>query len=1195
VLRIHASHRTEWLLDAFVRNVMAERRGASAFTPVHVVVPNQHVETFLRLGVAERLGIAANLETSFLRRFLAGLAEQALPAARVADATVIEGHLLAVLHDAKLLARPELARVRAYLHAAGAEGDAVDRRRCQLAASLARLYDEYAASRPALVAGWRAGKASGEGDMETWQRALWLAVCGPRGRLARQGKRDGLRWLTLAALWDQMRKRLPTTCAGLRVHVFGLSYIATAYHRMLEDLGRACDVILYTLNPCREEVPRSDPGVAPDPHLHPVLAQWARPGRENLHLLARLQDATVEQSFPADDGTTLLRRLQHDIAQRQPPTACELDQSLRILPCPSLRRELEVVAAEIWALLRADPTLRACDVAIIVPETSKDLYLAQLPAVFHESCDLPHNATDLPGASSHRVADAIARLLDLPFSAFTRKQLLPLLTHPSLLARFPAATSEGWRVLADELGIVRGADRSDFAAGYLEHDRFSWDQGLARLALGAVADGAAVEPAAPLAFGGELYLPGPPVDESQPEAQLGFGLLARSLLADAAFAAGRSGPRERPLPEWLAFVRGLLRAYLVLDEDDAAGHAVIARLLAALDAFDEAGLDDVRVSYRAAAELAKRALTSLPASRGHYLASGVTVASFVPMRAIPFRAVFVLGLGQAAFPRPPGRDELDLRRDSHLPGDVDRREQDLYMFLETLLSARDHLCLSYVSRDEITGDELPASPLLLELRAVLGAGYLDQSQLARLFGDDRRDRPTLRRYDDREERRAVLPAAQAEHLAKLGIVDGNPGRVPLPSAPASRPASPSLRPASHALAPPGEAQLRQHDRASAQVLAPPTVVPPTATSPPRSVVDVPLSVLKRFLQDPLQGSAGFLLGLTDDDSNEVADVEDEPFDMDKRLVSAILRESMSAAILDAQGPPAWDALDRARAQRVLAAELAGRSPAGLFGAAGAARLVQILRDWHGPLGEILGPAALSCRSFRFVPSLAGGDHGETPGPGNVGFRPAPAFTIELPAGAGQPTRAVTVRLVGGTGLWAATKGQGEHALSFTCRSSLEPRQLGVEDLRVFLEYAALTVTSSAASPGASSVLFFAKSGQAGQHVRRFAALSAARAREYLQQLCVELLVGARDASGGASFAHPYLLPCEAVLASHRSGRPVAEEIERRREGSRRLSSQYGPLADAGERYAPPPPAEAERMIDARFGLLFELDQGEDAP
>ena len=87
------------------------------------------------------------------------------------------------------------------------------------------------------------------------------------------------------------------------------------------------------------------------------------------------------------------------------------------------------------------------------------------------------------------------------------------------------------------------------------------------------------------------------------------------------------------------------------------------------------------------------------------LAEGVTVSSFKPMRPIPFKAVFLLGMGEGLFPTPYRRDNLDLR---HIPvnlnsavegqtllerrlGDVSVTERDRYMFLETLVSTRKHL------------------------------------------------------------------------------------------------------------------------------------------------------------------------------------------------------------------------------------------------------------------------------------------------------------------------------------------------------------------------------------------------------------------------------------------------------------------------------------------------------------------------
>ncbi len=1177
VIRVCTSHRTEVLLEAFVQNLADERARSGPLAPVLIVVPNRNVETFLRLRIAERCGIAANLEATFLRKFLAGIAESAVPDARVAETAHVEGHLLALLHDDALLAEPPLAHVRAYLAAAGGDRDALDRRRCQLAALLAQLFDEYAGSRPKMLAAWAsdAGDAGEDRDLALWQRALWRAVFGPGGRLAEVASTSGVRVLPLDVLWEEAMAKEPAPFAGKAVHVFGLSYMATVYHRMLAVLARASTVHIYTLSPCREaeDELRAKPDASTDDpfglgrEAQPALRRWARPGRENLRLLAAYESVTVDARFPepASQGATLLHRLQGDIVNRRTPGKTEgergeSDVSLRVLPCPSLRRELEVVAAEIWNLARRDPTLRLCDVAVIVPEASKELYLAQLSAVFGESCGLPHSVADLPAASAHQVAEAIALLLRLPFSTFTRKEFLPLLTHPCLMARFPKAAPETWRELAHGLGIVRGADRGDLRGSYVARDLFTWDQGLRRLALGALCDSSGPDEAEPFVLAGESTLPGPAIDSADEEC-LGFGLLARSLLADARFATGGDKTPERPLVDWLDFIRGLVESYLVLDEADAAGKSAIAHFLAELEGLSDMGLGQRPVSYRVAAELAERALSATPASRGHYLSSGVTVASFVPMRAIPFRAVFVVGLGQEAFPRPAGRHELDLRAGARMPGDVDRREQDLYMFLETLLSARDHVTLSYVARDEITGDELPASSVLLELRTILGQGYLDPAALARLFGDDVQARPPLRRWDDTAERRAVLPAAEGEHLAKqLGaaLARGEvlPGTAPAPSAESS---------SVHA-------------------------------SDARDVLVVPLSALRRFLDDPLQGSARFRLGMHDDDDDRVpADVEDEPFDMDRRGSSSLLRASMADALVAAQATPSWPDLLAAYERRASHAELGGRSPTGLFRAAGTRFEQELLRAWQEMLPEILGPGR-ECGVVRLAKSAAVALARDAGSKAGVVYRRAPGLAVSLPGAAGGISREVRL---GGETRFSTRSEAGSATLGFTCRAGISGKEICREDLWAFLDYVALAAASDETTltlPGHRSALFYSSDGQGKVHTLGFRPLECQRARDYLALLCADLLTGALDASGAATGVHPYLLPHEAVLASRRNKTPLLDEIDElcsEAEGKgRSMSSLQGPVPGVMDRYAAPTAEEAESMAKARFGLFFELARKE---
>ena len=143
-------------------------------------------------------------------------------------------------------------------------------------------------------------------------------------------------------------------------------------------------------------------------------------------------------------------------------------------------------------------------------------------------------------------------------------------------------------------------------------------------------------------------------------------------------------------------------------------------------------------NFKTIIEFFKQKQSSVRMHRGHYLAEGITVSSFKPMRPIPFKAVFLLGLGEGLFPSALRKDTLDLR---HIPerldppiegknfrerriGDVSETERDRYMFLETLISTRKNLVLSYVSHSDKTDDELSPSSIIQTLLDELDRGYL---------------------------------------------------------------------------------------------------------------------------------------------------------------------------------------------------------------------------------------------------------------------------------------------------------------------------------------------------------------------------------------------------------------------------------------------------------------------------------------
>jgi len=224
MIRLVYSNRTEELLAELAARVRAQQARDGALVPVRVVVPNTSVEDYVRQGVAREAGIAANLDTSLLTRFVAEVA--CPPDARVADAEALESMALALLLDDALLAEPDLAPVRAYLRAAGDAAGAVDVRRVQLAGRLGRIFEEYTYSRAEMLVSWRRGTTMDgkHAETERWQRRLWLGIFGEDGIAPARSPR-------VVPLPDAVEALEPRPGAPRTVHVFGFAHVARTCSR----------------------------------------------------------------------------------------------------------------------------------------------------------------------------------------------------------------------------------------------------------------------------------------------------------------------------------------------------------------------------------------------------------------------------------------------------------------------------------------------------------------------------------------------------------------------------------------------------------------------------------------------------------------------------------------------------------------------------------------------------------------------------------------------------------------------------------------------------------------------------------------------------------------------------------------------------------------------------------------------------
>jgi len=108
-----------------------------------------------------------------------------------------------------------------------------------------------------------------------------------------------------------------------------------------------------------------------------------------------------------------------------------------------------------------------------------------------------------------------------------------------------------------------------------------------------------------------------------------------------------------------------------------------------------------------------------------FRAGGVTFCTLLPMRAIPFEAVCLLGMNDGDYPRRGLRSDFDLmaRPGHQRPGDRSRRDDDRQLMLEAVLSARRVLYVSWAGRSARDNSEQPPSVLVSQLRDYLAAGW----------------------------------------------------------------------------------------------------------------------------------------------------------------------------------------------------------------------------------------------------------------------------------------------------------------------------------------------------------------------------------------------------------------------------------------------------------------------------------------
>ncbi|WDY58728.1 exodeoxyribonuclease V subunit gamma [Pseudomonas sp. PSKL.D1] len=733
------------------------------------LVQSNGIAQWLKLALAEDpqeddqggCGIAAAIDVQLPGSFMWQLYRKVLgrdqiPEVSLLDKAPLTWRLMRLLPN--LIERPHFEPLRRFL-----TDDTDLRKRYQLAERLADLFDQYQVYRADWLKDWAKGEhilntARGErkplAPGNRWQAELWRALLEDVGEEGMAQSRAGVhqRFIECISTLEQAPAGLPA-----RVIVFGISSLPAQALEALAGLARFSQVLLCVHNPCRHHwadivadkdllrhqykrqqrkqgMPMQLDDESLHQHAHPLLAAWGKQGRDYINLLDSYDDPGSYQGvfsdgridlFSEGEHKTLLNQLQDDILELRPLAETrELwpavdtakDRSMRFHIAHSAQREVEILHDQLLARFSADPTLRPRDVIVMVPAI--DTYAPHIRAVFgqvprNDPRYIPFTLTDQGQRGRDPLLIALEHLLKLPDSRFAVSEVLDLLDVPAVRARFgiregDLPTLHRW---IEGAGIRWGLNAEQRATlglpGGLEQN--SWRFGLRRMLLGyAVGVGEGCDGIEPYDEIGGL------------DAALIGPLVA---LLDALDVANQALSQPATAAQWGERLNALLQVFFLAEGEH--DEFLLMQLQELRDSWlqvcETVGLQDllpltvIREAWLSGLDQGKLSQ--------RFLAGSVNFCTLMPMRAIPFRVVCLLGMNDGDYPRAQPPLDFDLMASDYRPGDRSRREDDRYLLLEALLSARDQLYVSWVGRSIRDNSERPASVLIGQLRDHLAAGW----------------------------------------------------------------------------------------------------------------------------------------------------------------------------------------------------------------------------------------------------------------------------------------------------------------------------------------------------------------------------------------------------------------------------------------------------------------------------------------
>lgn len=708
-LYVHVSNKLEILAEELAH--LLRYRAASPLEPSLVMIQSKGMERWLSMQIALYNGICANTRFLFPNALICELFNAVLDDMsenRVLDVELMRWKLMNILPV--FMEKERFSFLKRYL-----KEEKKDLALFQLCSLIADAFDQYIIFRPDVVFQWERGIS------KHWQAELFRLLI---------RETSGLHRARLATLFvnklPQKKENLPS-----HIYVFGVSAIPRFHMDIISAVSKVIDVHLFLMNPCQQywgdilperQIIRRQSIHGEELYLekgNPLLSSLGKMGRDFFDIINEYE--FIENSrFQAIEGTDLLSHIQSDILTLRDPEATgkreikEDDLSIQIHSCHSPMREVEVLYDRLLDMFQNKPHLRPRDIIVMTPDIEK--YAPFIQAVFgapDPDIKIPFSIADRSPRWDKKVISTFFKILGLKETRIEASKVLEILESKPVSRMFGISMDEIEliRIWVKGAGIRWGMDKETRQRlGGLSDGTGTWQEGIKSLLLGyALLDESS-------GVFDQIF----PYDGLEgKEAEL-LGRFVEFL--NRLFRYVKEFFSRKRLGEWKDLLFNMIDDLFFVDEEDQGDIQLLRNIIGEmarigdLSGFHQS-LDLDPIIWGIERQLDRRGYGS------KFLTGGITFCAMLPMRSIPFKVICLIGMNYDSFPRHSKRWEFDIIQKHPRKGDRSKRDDDKYLFLETILSARESLYISYTGQSIRDNSPIPPSVVVSELLDYIEQGF----------------------------------------------------------------------------------------------------------------------------------------------------------------------------------------------------------------------------------------------------------------------------------------------------------------------------------------------------------------------------------------------------------------------------------------------------------------------------------------